>query len=177
MAKAACLSEQCIGRRNIFSPFVKIALIVLKACTGFSDRKFMEYLNGNIRYKISCGIMIIPFFPITNFKIISVIRYEMVSRIGIEFLRKIQTTYWKPYLENIHVCMIDVTCYESHMCFPTDMRIIEECLEWLYRLICLHCLILSMRRLRNKWCMWRSSICPIAKKRRRFRGQKCLSAI
>ena len=34
MAKAAGLSEQRLGRRNIFSPSAKIALMVLKAYTG-----------------------------------------------------------------------------------------------------------------------------------------------
>jgi ribosomal protein S7 len=36
---------------------------------------------------------------------------------------------WKPYLENLHVCMTDATCYESHMRFPTDMKLLWESLE------------------------------------------------
>jgi len=39
MAKAAGLSDRRLGRRNIFSPSAKIALMVLKAYTGFSDRQ------------------------------------------------------------------------------------------------------------------------------------------
>ena len=58
MAKAASLSEQRLGRRNIFSPSAKIALMVLKAYTGFSDRQLVEHLNGNIHYRMFCGIMI-----------------------------------------------------------------------------------------------------------------------
>lgn len=42
IAKTAGLSEQRLGRRNIFSPCAKIALMVLKAYTGFSDRQLME---------------------------------------------------------------------------------------------------------------------------------------
>ena len=68
MAKAAGLSEQRLGRRNIFSPAAKIALMVLKAYTGFSDRQLVEHLNGNIHYQMFCGIMIDPAFPITNYK-------------------------------------------------------------------------------------------------------------
>ncbi len=48
------------GRRNRFSPSAKIALMVLKAYTGFSDRQLVEHLNGNIHYQIFCGIMINP---------------------------------------------------------------------------------------------------------------------
>ena len=126
MAKAAGLSEQRLGRRNIFSPAAKIALMVLKAYTGFSDRQLVEHLNGNIHYQIFCGIMIDPSFPITNYKIVSAIRNEMASRLDIESLQEVLASHWKPYLENLHVCMTDATCYESHMRFPTDMKLLFE---------------------------------------------------
>ena len=126
MAKAVGLSEQRLGRRNIFSPAAKIALMVLKAYTGFSDRQLVEHLNGNIHYQIFCGIMIDPSFPITNYKIVSAIRNEMASRLDIESLQEVLASHWKPYLENLHVCMTDATCYESHMRFPTDMKLLFE---------------------------------------------------
>ena len=126
MAKAAGLSEQRLGRRNIFSPAAKIALMVLKAYTGFSDRQLVEHLNGNIHYQMFCGIMIDPSFPITNYKIISAIRNEMASLLDIESLQEVLASHWKPYLENLHVCMTDATCYESHMRFPTDMKLLFE---------------------------------------------------
>ena len=51
MAKAVGLSGQRLGRRNIFSPLEKIALMVLKAYTGFSDRQLVEHINGNLHYR------------------------------------------------------------------------------------------------------------------------------
>ena len=42
MAKEFGLSEQCLGRRNIFSPSAQIALMFLKAYTGFFDRRQVE---------------------------------------------------------------------------------------------------------------------------------------
>ena len=65
--------KQRMGRRNTFSPSAKIALMVLKAYTGFSNRHLVEHLNGNIHYQMFCGIIINPSFPITNYKIVSVI--------------------------------------------------------------------------------------------------------
>ena len=50
MAKAAGLSERHPGRRNIFSPCAKVAIMVLKAYTGFSDRQLVDHLNRNIHY-------------------------------------------------------------------------------------------------------------------------------
>ena len=54
MAKAAGLSDRRLGRRNIFSPSAKIALMVLKAYTGFSGSVAGRYLGTFIKYyKIS----------------------------------------------------------------------------------------------------------------------------
>lgn len=131
MAQAIGLSEQRLGRKNIFTPSAKIALMVLKSYTGFSDRHLVEHLNGNIHYQIFCGIMINPSFPITNYKIVSAIRNEIASRLDIDSLQKILASHWKPYLNNLHVCMTDATCYESHMRFPTDIKLLWESIKWL----------------------------------------------
>ena len=167
MAKTMGLSQQRLGRRNIFSPSAKIAIMVLKAYTGFSDRQLVEHLNGNIHYQMFCGIMIDPSFPITNYKIVSAIRNEMASRLDIDSLQEVLSSHWKPYLENLHVCMTDATCYESHMRFPTDMKLLWESLEWLHRHICKHCRDLGIRRPRNKYADVAESCLSYCKKRKR----------
>ena len=167
MAKAMGLSENRLGRRNIFSPSAKIAIMVLKAYTGFSDRHLVEHLNGNLHYQMFCGIMTDPSFPITNYKIVSAVRNEMASRLDIESLQEILATHWKPYLDNLHVCMTDATCYESHMRFSTDMKLLRESLEWLYRYICRHCGELGIRRPRNKYKSVAESYLSYCKKRKR----------
>ena len=167
MAKAIGLSEQRLGRRNIFSPLAKIALMVLKAYTGFSDRQLVEHLNGNLHYQMFCGILIDPAFPVTNYKIVSAIRNEIASRFDIDSLQEILATHWKPYLKNLHVCMTDATCYESHMRFPTDMKLLWESIEWLYRHICRHCMDLGISRPRNKYADVSESYLSYCKKRKR----------
>ena len=167
MAKAIGLCEQRLGRKNIFSPSAKIALMVLKAYTGFSDRHLVEHLNGNIHYQMFCGVMIDPVFPITNYKIVSAIRNEIAPLLEIDSLQEILATHWKPYLKNLHVCMTDATCYESHMRFPTDMKLLWESIEWLYRHICRHCMDLGIRRPRNKYSDVSESYLSYCKKRKR----------
>ena len=167
MAKAAGLSDHRLGRRNIFSPSAKIALMVLKAYTGFSDRQLVEHLNGNIHYQMFCGIMIDPSFPMTNYKMVSAIRNEIASRLDIDSLQEVLASHWKPYLDNLHVCMTDATCYESHMRFPTDMKLLWESLEWLYRQICRHCGELGIRRPRSKYRNVAESYLSYCKKRKR----------
>ena len=167
MAKAAGLSELRLGRRSIFSPSAKIALMVLKAYTGFSDRQLVEHLNGNIHYQIFCGIMIDPSCSITNYKIVSAIRNGIASRLDIGSLQEVLASHWKPYLENLHICMADATCYESHMRFPTDMKLLWECLECFYRHICRHCKKLGIRRPRNKHSDVARSYLSYSRKRKR----------
>ncbi len=167
MAKASGLSEHRLGRRNIFSPCAKIALMVLKTYTGFSDRQPVEHLNGNIHYQMFCEIMTDPSFPITNFKIVSAIHNEIASRLEIDSLQEVLASHWKPHLENLHVCMTDATCYESHMYFPTDMKLLWESLEWLYRYICKHCGELGIRCSRNKYKNVSASYLSYCKKRKR----------
>ena len=114
-----------------------------------------------------CGIMRAPSFPITNFKIVSAIRNEIASRLDIDSFQDIQASHWKPYLDNFYVCMTDATCYESHMCFPTDMKLLWESIEWLYRHICGHCRELGIRRPRNKYADVPESYLSYCKKRKR----------
>ena len=167
MAKAMGLSEQRQGRRNIFSPSAKIALIVLKAYTGYSDRQLVEHLNGNIHYQMFCGIMMDPSFPIptTRWSAPFVMRQHPV--LTLNPFRGILATHWKPYLENLHVCMTDATCYGSHMRFPVDMKLLWECLEWLYRHICRHCREPGIRRPRNKYADVADAYLSYCKKRKR----------
>ncbi|MEJ8764252.1 DDE transposase, partial [Phocaeicola sp. HCN-40430] len=108
-----------------------------------------------------------PAFPITNYKIVSAIRNEIASRLDIDSLQEILASHWKPYLENLHVCMTDATCYESHMRFPTDMKLLWESIEWLYRHICRHCMDLGIRRPRNKYADVSESYLSYCKKRKR----------
>ena len=55
--------------------------------------------------------------------------YTGSSRLDIDSLQNILTSYWKPYLENLHAYMTDATCYESHMRFPTNMKLLWESIE------------------------------------------------
>ena len=91
IAKEVGLSEHRLGRKGIFSPCVKIGLMVLKAYTGFSGRQLVEHL-------------IVPSSPVTNYKIVSIIRNEIVSLLDIYSLQKVLASHWEPYLENFHVC-------------------------------------------------------------------------
>ena len=63
--------------------------------------------------------------------------------------------------------MTDATCYESHMRFPTDMKLLWESIEWLYSHISRQCKDLGIRRPRNKYRDVAASYLSYSKKRKR----------
>lgn len=56
---------------------------------------------------------------------------------------------------------------ESHMRFPTDMKLLWESFEWLYRHIRKHCGELGIRRPRNKYNDFAESYLSYCKKRKK----------
>ena len=87
--------------------------MILKSYTGLSDRHLIEHLNVNIYFLLFYGLMVDFSHPITNYKIVSVIRLELAEKSDIESLQSVLAKHRCPYLDNQHVCMTDATCYES----------------------------------------------------------------
>ena len=77
LARQMHLKSSALGRKSYFSPEGKIALMVLKSYTNFSDAQLIEHLNGNIHYQLFCGVQIDPLHPLTNPKIVSAIRHKV----------------------------------------------------------------------------------------------------
>lgn len=167
LARSMKLEESPLGRTGYFSPEGKLALMFLKAYTNFSDFKLVEHLNGNIHYQLFCGVQIDPLHPLTNYKIVSAIRQEVSEKLDLESLQQILCDHWKPYLDNLHVCMTDATCYESHLRYPTDVKLLWESVEWLHRWMCKQCASLQIRRPRNKYADVACAYLSYSKKRKR----------
>ena len=54
-------------------------------------------------------------------------------------------------LRDKNVFMTDATCYESHLRYSTNMKLLWESVEWLHRQIIKQCGELHIRRPRNKF--------------------------
>jgi hypothetical protein len=164
--KSIGLKEKSRGRKSYFSPEGKVALMILKSYTNFSDADLIEHLNGNIHYQLFCGISIHPKSPLTNSKIVSDIRVEIASLLDIDSAQQALADHWRPYLENLHVCMIDATCYETDMRYPTDIKLMWECVDWLNTQIIALCKELKIRRPRNKFADVSEAYLEYSKKRK-----------
>jgi len=128
------------GRTANFSPQGKLALMFLKAYSGLSDRKLIEHLNGSIQYQLFCGIFLDP-EKLPDFKIVSKIRTELSRKLHVSTTQQILANAWKPYIKQPNVVLEDATCYESYIRHPSDVKLLWECVDWMYcqmKLTCKH---------------------------------------
>lgn len=113
------IKENNKGTTNYFSPKGKIALMALKNYMGCSDKRLIEQLNGNINFQFFCDIAILFTAPLTNFKIVSQIRCELSKSLNIRGSQVVLASYWRDYMSDLDKMLVDATCYESEVCYPT----------------------------------------------------------
>lgn len=167
LGKALGLKNKSRGRKSYFSASGKVALMVLKAYSNLSDRDLIAQLNANLHYQLFCGVRINPLRPLDNFKIVSEIRCEIGRKLDIHEAQQLLAQYWKPYLENTHVLMTDATCYESSLRFPTSVKLLWECVDWLQGQLKGIIKALGLRMPRNKYNKQRGRYRSYSKKRKR----------
>ena len=139
------------GNTPLFPPEGEVGLMFLKSYTSQSDNGLIEMLNGNIHMQMFCGILIDPARPIKDGKIVSAIRNRMAKALNIKRIQKVLFDRWSDQLNDKDLCLTDATCYESHMRFPTDVKLLWECCEWLQSLMIKTCKALKERVPRNKY--------------------------
>lgn len=166
------LSEYKKGPKSIFSPRGKIALMLLKHYAGCSDRKLIEQLNGSVHYQIFCDVIIDPLRPLTNYKIVSEIRCELATKLNIEDAQKVLAAKWKNYMANTDSMCMDATCYETSMRYPTDIKLLWECVEWNYKELKLMSKKLGERIPRTKIIKWTKRYKSYSKSRNPRRVEK-----
>lgn len=154
------------GNKHMFPPEGEVGLMFLKSYTGLSDDRLIEMLNGNIHMQIFCGVLLDPENPIRNGRIVSAIRNRIAGVLDIRALQKLLYQRWEPHMENKDRFMTDATCYESHLRFPTDVKLLWECCDWLHTLMAKTCGMLGERQPRNKFADVAAARLDYAKKKK-----------
>ena len=139
------------GNSPMFPPEGEVAMMFLKSYTGQSDDGLIELFNGSIHMQMFCGVLIDPAKPIKNGKIVSAIRNRIAAVLDIMELQRVLYDKWGGSLRDKDLCLTDATCYESHLRFPTDIKLLWECCEWLQALLAKTCKRLKERLPRNKY--------------------------
>ena len=159
------------GRKSYFTPEGKVALMFLKMKTQMSFPKLMEELNGNIHYQLFCDILIDPTHPLTNYKLLDDIAAELAGNLKIQELQNLLAEAWKPYMKNLDTMFTDATCYESEMRYPTDQKLLWECVEKGYELMCEASQRLGIHRPRTKYLDVEKANLTYRKQRKHTKGQ------
>lgn len=160
------------GPEAIFSPKGKLALMFLKNYSGCSDSKLIEQFNGNIYYQIFCDTLLDPGVRLSNFKIVSQIRCELAERLNIPKLEEILMDKWRPYMANLNSITCDATCYESSIRYPTDTKLLFECVMWSYGQVCSLSKKQKVRKPRTKIKKWIPRAISYSKMKRKTKKKR-----
>jgi hypothetical protein len=154
------------GPDRNFTPQGMLALMFLKSYVSCSDRKLIEYLNGNLDFQLFCGIFL-GTKRITNFKLVSEIRCELSAKLRVKRCQKILAAYWKPYMRHPNIMLTDATCYETSMRYPTNVKLLWESVDWIYGQMVHLCKSLKIRVPRNKYLEQRTKYMNYSRRRKK----------
>ena len=139
------------GRKAIFTIEGGLGLMVLKHFLKLSDKKLKNRINSDWQLQLFCGVRINKLEPIDDDDIVGRWRRFFGKRMDIEALQSSLISHWKPYMNQLHVLMNDATCYESYIKYPTDIKLLWDCSEWLFDLIYQMCEHHSIPKPRAKY--------------------------
>ena len=165
------LKESKKGPACIFSPKGKLALMFLKHYSGGSDRSLMEHLNGNLEWQFFCGIYL-GRERLANFKAISEIRCELSKKLDMDKVQEVFYKHWSPQIADKHSLVMDATCYESYLRYPTNVKLLWESVEWLHRLMGHLCKQVRVPVPRSKYLKWKKRYVSYSKMRRKTKKKK-----
>jgi hypothetical protein len=151
---ADCLPEENKGpgAPRWFSSQGMFGLMFLKAYLKISDEKLIERFNTDWSLQLFCNKLLKEDQKIRDKAIVSRIRTYIAEHTDWQQLQDVLINHWKRDMNNTHVLLMDATCYESYVRFPTDVKLLWESCHWifekqLYRL----CRVLGVKRPRSKY--------------------------
>ena len=168
IAKSLRIRESKKGPQRHFSPQGMLALMFLKSYVNCSDKKLIEHLNGNIDFQLFCGIFLGP-ERISNYKIVSDIRCYISCRLDLKELQKVLGNHWKQYLNDTNIMLEDATCYEISMRYPTNAKLLWECVEWSHGQMKRICKSLKIRTPRTKYLDQKEKYAIYSRKRKKLK--------
>lgn len=165
------IAEQKKGRNYLFSPKGRLGLMFLKHYTNCSDRKMIEQLNSNLDYQFFCDIEL-GFERLTNYKIVSQIRCELAEKLDINLVEKALFNSWKQHIDNSDQIVMDATCYESEVRYPTIQKLLWESVHWMYNQLGKTCAILGIKMIRSRYIKWKKRYQGFSKMRRKTKSKR-----
>lgn len=138
------------GRPALMSIRGGIALQILKSYLGLSDAKLIDRLNSDWVLQFFCGICLPAGSWIKDKDYVGRWRRYLARHLDYDEFQKTLAQHWKLHMKNTNAVMMDATCYESHLRYPTDVKLLWESVEQIWKLIDQRCKTLKLRKIRRK---------------------------
>lgn len=108
-------------------------LMFLKHYTGLSDEKLLERFQTDWAMQLFCGVLLEDNEKIKDTAFVSNVRSHLGKHLDLNNMQVTLLKHWKKNdLENTHLTMMDATCFESYIRYPTDVKLLWECSEKLW---------------------------------------------
>lgn len=113
-----------------------IGLQILKHRYKCSDKKLIELLNENKMMQYFCGIDLKIGERIKDDGVVSRWRARLGSYLKqVKVMKQLQLANakcWQDKMEDTKINLADATCYESYVRYPTDVKLLWECVTYLH---------------------------------------------
>lgn len=166
LVKVFKLKDKVKGPTSLFSPRGKLALMFLKHYAACSDRRLIQQLNGNIEYQFFCDIYL-GSERLHNYKIISEIRCELSANLSVNQTQQVLYNHWSTSIKDKHSITMDATCYESEIRYPSNEKLLWECVHWNYKQLRTFCKSLKQPMPRTKYSKWKKRYVSYSKMRKK----------
>lgn len=120
------------GAKPIFSIEGGLGLMFLKHRSGLSDAALIERVNTDWHYQLFCGLPPKIHQGIKDDDIVGRWRRFFGSRMDLQDLQGRLAASWKSELAHPQISMQDATVYESYIKYPTDTKLLWDCVEWVH---------------------------------------------
>ena len=120
------------NRKSWFNNKGKLALMFLKSYSGLSDEKLIERLNTDWAYQMFCFRLLRDDEIIQDITLPSTTRSYISSIIDINGLQQTLLKFWKGDIDFSNLLLMDATCYESDVRYPTDVKLLWECCHYIF---------------------------------------------
>lgn len=109
-----------------------VALMILKHYTCLSDEKLLHRLNTDYAMQYFCGIELKNGKRIKDNSFVSNIRTFVSKHFDLDEIQSLFIKHWKAEIQEQDTITIDATCYESYVRYPTDVKLLQESISFLF---------------------------------------------
>lgn len=120
------------GPSKILDGSGMVALMILKHYTCLSDEKLLNRLNTDYAMQYFCGINLQNGKRIRDNAFVSNVRSYIGKHFDLDMIQSLFVTHWKEEITAPDTITMDATCYESYVRYPTDVKLLNECLEFIF---------------------------------------------